>query len=919
MKTTEGLDRLKYSINQDISREAKTLMAEFDRVRSRINMFVSESAAAYKPLRLFFDKIEMPRRESEPQGFYYGYETITDLSQKESVALPMIYPFLDVPATAIDISSECAFTLLNFALRAIISYPLGDSIVYMMDSNVSGDFNQLSPISTDVDNTNSDNNQFHYITSDTDKNKVLDELVNSMDRNIRNYMSRYQDLYSYNQQNEAMHVPYQFLFINDISGTLTEKSQIDKLAKLMSAKNATKAGIYIFFTYDKRKIEDGEVSYFSDTYKAINNLLSLTNVIERPIQHYSGSEITLESKADYKIITKAISFVQNMKKPVTIMSFKDEINKMLSSGKLWMDNNREKKYHLYIPVGYKNAITKEVIDLTFDNGSPHIFIGGKIGSGKTILLHNFVLNSALKYSPSQLQFFMADMKGGVSFVKYKNLPHVAALSASSNRHYAESLLDYCIKEMERREHLFKRVGATLLDDYNEVAVKQNMPTLPYVFCIIDEFQELFTKTDSVAKNAQSYIERIHKKARYTGIFLALCTQSAPSNTDRSQVGVKLSLVCSLKDSIALIGNEGAAKLKGVGHAILNTDETGAEIYNQEFQVAFVHEMNELPSYVEQIKTIYLKQNGGKDIYDHLIYDDNDKAANLSDNEVFMSANAQQNSLTPYIYIGVPGFYRKEHVKFCFHRDSQSNVAIVGNDRQSALRLVGIIALQFIRSYKKVGSKVYISDLQKQTEETYNKLSFLDKHPDIHCSGSANLKATMEEVYQLLTTRKQDRANSVYEPEVLYCLLDLKPDGNFSTSSSSSFSFGSEPEKTNMDMLKELIDQGPDLGIHILAYSYNFTNMEELLNNFNNSLLGKMEIKIGLRGGNSFKLFSLYNTINALDKYGEGFIRMPEEMGLKYSDGDEIGDPFSIYNTLGTDKLNNTAWDVLFRSLPNKMD
>ena len=171
---------------------------------------------------------------------------------------------------------------------------------------------------------------------------------------------------------------------------------------------------------------------------------------------------------------------------------------------------------------------------------------------------------------------------------------------------------------------------------------------------------------------------------------------------------------------------------------------------------------------------------------------------------------------------------------------------------------------------------------------------------------------LEEVYEILDTRKQSPANSVNEPEVLFAILDVKPEGTFSSSNASMFSFSGTNEKTSMSMLRDLIEDGPNYGIHILVYSYNYANIDFLQNH---SLLNNMEIKIALRGGNSSKLLKNYGTQDIIDQYGKGFVKMPEEMGLKYTDGDDYGDPFLIYDTLGVEKLQGTIWDTLFTNLP----
>ena len=914
MDFSNGLGLFKKSAKLQIDNEVSTLLHYYDTIKDDLGKYVSSSGGAYKSLQSFSLKTDLPQRGMEPDGFLYGYEKIPSLNPHDKILFPLLYNFNHVGATAFEENGPCSSFFFNFALRSIISYPLGDCMVYMMDSNVSGDFNALSPICTELGDLDSEKNMFHYITTDEEKDKLLSDLAVIMDKNIRNFISKYPDISTYNTKNLNMHEPYHFLFIRNITETLSERQQIDKLIRLVHAQNATKAGIYIFYTYDKNKLSDQVDSYFSESYKAINGLLKMSSVVDAPKRHYADAELSLEPKAEYEIVNKVINYVETQTPPITVMTFKDKIQHLLSKGSLWQPPFTRQNNHLYFPVGYQNSVSIKEVDVAFSGVSPHLFIGGKTGSGKSILLHNFILNGALRYSPEQLQFYLVDMKGGVSFVGYKGLPHVAALSASSSRHYALSLLEMFSNEIERRSSLFKRESASSLGNYNEIASHNGKEPIPYIFGIIDEFQVLFEKQDSIGNDAQSCIEKIHRLGRASGVFLALCTQSPPSNIDRSQVGIKMSLICNRESSTKLIGNEGASKLRGIGRAILNTSESGEEKYNQEFQVAFIHEKKELPLYVKQIRDVYLKQHNGIDKITHMIYDDNDLSAKLSDNPVIMNPKSLQESHIPYIYIGVPGFYRKEHVKFCFHRDSQSNVAICGSDRPSALRLVGVIIIQFLRFYKHLGAKVYISDLQKQVEKTYNKLEFLSQKAEVKHSGAPNLKETIEEVYQLLDSRKQNPSKSVYEAEVLYAILDIKPDGSFSTGNANMFSFSGTNEKTTMNMLKEIIEDGPNYGIHVLVYGYNYNNLDFLQSNY---LLNNMEVKIALRGGSSSKLLLNLGSQDIIDQYGKGFVKMPEEMGLKYISQDGYGDPFLIYDTLGDEKFKGSVWDILFTNLPNK--
>jgi hypothetical protein len=924
MRFEKGISQLMLNLDKAKGKQIDEHDTLFHNLKKEVESYLEAAGGSHVTLDNFSAERNSPKRSSLPKGFLYGSETLLNYYKTDKIVFPHIYEFMKWPATAIECHSEHAYMLFNFALRAIMSYSLGDSNVYLLDANASGDFNLLSSISTDVDDLDAEKNYFHYITTDKkDKETMLTELIEIMDDNIRSCCRKYPDLYSYNQQNELMFEPYNFVFIRDISNVLTDRTQIDKLIELVNYGNAAKAGIFIFFTYDQSILENSANSYYAESSRSLQRLLGMSHTFDPSVRYYETSELFVEPKAPMRVADEVIKYVNKSNPPKVVMSFKDDINKMLDSGSLWESNANEKKGHLYVPVGFESAVEKQVLDISFKGSSPHIYVGGKSGSGKSILLHNIILNSALRYSPEQLRFYLADMKGGVSFVGYKKLPHIAALSASSNRHYAESLLDLFEKEIDKRASIFRRFGVTSLEQYNEKAKAQGLPIMPYNCAIIDEFQSLFMETDDIARKAQKSIENIHKKGRSQGVFLVLCTQQPPSNIDRSQVGIKLSLICRPNDSIALIGNSGAARLKGIGRAVVNTSETGDEDSNQEFQTPFIDEEKELPAYVQKIHDIWLKMNNGVDPLEHLIYDDNELEAPLTSNENMFNKNESYERGMPVdIWLGVPAFYRKEHVKFQLHRDSQSNVAIIGADRPSALRIAGMTILQMIDAYRPtVGCKVYISDLQRRTDATYGKLSFLANCTGgvVQHSSSTELKETISEVYGLLEQRLQNMAQSENEPEVLYVILDLKPDGNFNSSRPSSISFGEPVEKSNLQKLQELITKGPDYGVHVMVYGYNFQNVAQLLNSLGDSLLNNMmEVKIGLRGGNSNKMFN-YGNGEVVERNGLGFVRIPEDMGLYYKDGDNFGDPFRIYDVTGDEKLRDSAWETLFVNLPNKMD
>src|SRR5208337_4781457 len=65
---------------------------------------------------------------------------------------------------------------------------------------------------------------------------------------------------------------------------------------------------------------------------------------------------------------------------------------------------------------YWTSDSRNGVDVALGKGtSQHVLIAGKTGSGKSTLLHALIVNSALRYSPDELELYLIDFKKGVEF------------------------------------------------------------------------------------------------------------------------------------------------------------------------------------------------------------------------------------------------------------------------------------------------------------------------------------------------------------------------------------------------------------------------------------------------------------------------------------------------------------------------
>lgn len=877
-------------------------------ILEQIRQMQEEYPLEYLSLSDLLIKEYVPDRHNPVRGFRFGTELVNGFPglEKKSVKFPRIHYFTNknVWATAIKESEDASDKLLDLALHAMISYPLGDCEVYMMDSDIRGPFCNLYDISSNLDDTRNHLNTFHYVTITEEREAVINLLEKTIKNNILNYLKGYDSLMSYNIANDKLIQPYKFLFIRDIGGVFKD-TIINQLVNMINNNNATSAGVYIFFTYKEDDLNDKRFGYTrSQLHTLVEHSVSLDNM-----KCLKVNSMKLWDGINARSLTdKVIDHIKKIPAPESVVSFKKGITKMLQSGSLWDSTEGAILDSITIPLGFKNATNKLEIRFSLE-GAPHAYVAGITGHGKTILLHNIILNAALKYSPEQLQFYLIDLKaGGQSFNLYKKLPHVYALSDSTHggRSFALSVLQNLHSQIESRGQLLANNSSTRLDQYNRKAKVKGAPLLPFIFVIMDEYQELL-KGDSTAREATKHLNFVLQQGRSNGVFLILCTQKVRQDgLELAQIGTRLCVKLSDSDSEKLIGNTGASKLSQPGMAIMNlsnNDKTG--LSNQLFKVAYIDESNDLEKYVSRIQEIYLNKRNGIDPLQHIIID----GARLSDNP-----SLPRNKDDKYIYVGVPALCRKRHAGFYLRRETKSNIVIVGNDVASALRLIGVIALQFREIY--TNHHIYLSDFQQSGEGTYGILDFLsdldsdvslekarDFNPPAERSRisysakkeeSAEKEDLLSDLKNLIDKRKMDIEHLAEQPEIL-CVF-INP----------------QPNSLRNNMLLPIMEKGPFLGIHTLLWFYNSNN--------SNAIIGKpgidlSEIKISLFGGSPLKAFSQFASgAEQVDRNGMGKLHIPQNMGLTNITDDLSGDPFDIYREIGDNNFTSEAYDKLFSVL-----
>lgn len=152
---------------------------------------------------------------------------------------------------------------------------------------------------------------------------------------------------------------------------------------------------------------------------------------------------------------------------------------------------------LAVPVGLSDTGTPLVVDLkesAHGGMGPHGLCIGATGSGKSELLRTLVVSLVATHSPDDLNLVLVDFKGGATFLGLERLPHTSAVitNLADEAVLVERMQQAISGELNRRQELLREAGNFAnVDDYTAArAERPELPPLPALFIVVDEFSEL---------------------------------------------------------------------------------------------------------------------------------------------------------------------------------------------------------------------------------------------------------------------------------------------------------------------------------------------------------------------------------------------------------------------------------------------
>lgn len=194
---------------------------------------------------------------------------------------------------------------------------------------------------------------------------------------------------------------------------------------------------------------------------------------------------------------------------------------------------------------------------------PHGVMSGTTGSGKSTLVRTVVESLMLSHPPEELQFVLADLKGGSAVKPFAGVPHVSRIITDLEEDQAlmERFLDALWGEIARRKAICDSAGVDDAKEYNSVRARmrargQDMAPLPMLVVVIDEFYEWFR----IMPTAVDVLDSIGRQGRAYWIHLMMASQTIESRAEKLMENMGYRLVLKARTA-------GAAQAAGVPNAV----------------------------------------------------------------------------------------------------------------------------------------------------------------------------------------------------------------------------------------------------------------------------------------------------------------------------------------------------------------
>jgi hypothetical protein len=675
----------------------------------------------------------------------------------------------------------------------------------------------------------------------------LAELTEHIETVIQKFLQvKYTSIQDYNSNAGEIAEPFRILVVFDFPTNFSDSST-QRLLSII--RNGPRCGVYTIVMANRKKPMPYGLKWSELERNSLIIDASNCEAVWREEPFDSIARVKLDSPPNTELFSRIIETAASIAKSAmkVEVSFDRFIAKAgLSPENLWKGSTID---GIRIPLGPTGA--RDIQELVFGEGSTHhALVVGRTGSGKTNLMHVAIASLALKYSPNEITLYLIDFKGGVGFKIYAEhrLPHARAIAIESEREFGMSLLDELDAEMTRRADLFRAAGASDLGAFRR---KNPKARLPRIFLLVDEFQEFFVDDDVLSQRAKQLFERLVRQGRGFGVHILLGTQSLSGSATLptatlGQIGVRIALQCSETDAAAILApdNKEARLLSRPGEAVYNS-AAGLIEGNSRFQAAMLPD--ELLA--TQLSAIAEKAVSEGIELEPIIFEGN-APVRLSEckplNVVALAGDWPAATRSVSLWLGDSVSLRPP-AKVNLTRQSGRHLVVVTRDEAAATGSLLAAWVSLLVQHRPTTASFYILDF---TTSDTPWAGLIEEMVSMFAHQAELLtRRTLQSTLIALVDRiKAQQDSDSRLPQVdsrrdyllifgLHRARDLKED------ESRAYSSDSETPPASSELLATILRDGPEAGIHVLAWSDTYPNASRALgrslNEFGIRLAGMM--------------------------------------------------------------------------------
>ncbi len=486
-----------------------------------------------------------------------------------------------------------------------------------------------------------------------------------------------------------------------------------------------------------------------------------------------------------------------------------------------------------VPLGRAGATKRQ--HMTLGRGtSQHVLVAGKTGSGKSTLMHALITNTALMYSPDEVEMYLIDFKKGVEFKTYAQyaLPHARVVAIESEREFGLSVLQRLDLELKNRGEMFRELNVQDLPSYRESTGKH----LPRILLVVDEFQEFFVEDDKIAQDVSLLLDRLVRQGRAFGIHVHLGSQtlggafSLPRAT-LGQMAVRVALQCSEADANLILSEENPAArlLTRPGEAIYN-DANGRSEGNHLFQVVWLSEERR-EDYLRKLHDLAVAR--GLNGRPQIVFEGN-VPADVQRNHLLQATIERDRwpdrVLAATTWLG-EAIAIKDPTAIVFRAQSGNNVALIGQQAEASLAMMMTMIVSLTAQHSPAKHEApenrprfIVADGQAPDAPhagLFHRLADYLTHK-IEVVSPRDIATVIESVAAEVERRQSLREAEL--PPIYLFVYDLQRFRDL-RKAVDDFGFGRESKPSPAKLFVQILKDGPASNVHVIVWSDSLNNMQ----------------------------------------------------------------------------------------------